>query len=125
MGERTASPFLGNGNGTFQPGKDSGADANPNFGVAHDFDGDRLADKCRQLTAQSTDLSILFQARAAQLHYPHPPYRTKNGPFAVAVIRLSADNAEEPGLADGGQRGGSVSCFSSWADAACRLRNRR
>jgi hypothetical protein len=102
--------FLGNGNGTFQPGKDSGADASPNFGVAHDFDGDHIADVAI-VNLQSTDLSILFGRGDGTFHYPPRNYRTKNGPFAVASYRVSADNAEEPGLVTADNGAGSVSVF--------------
>ena len=39
----TITVFLGNGDGTFQEGKDSGGDAGPNHGVAQDFDGDKIS----------------------------------------------------------------------------------
>ena len=102
--------FLGNGNGTFQQGKDSGADASPNYGVAHDFDGDHIADVAI-VNLQSTDLSILFGRGDGTFHYPPRNYRTKNGPFAVASYRVSADNAEEPGLVTADNGAGSVSVF--------------
>ena len=102
--------FLGNGNGTFQPGKDSGADASPNFGVAHDFDGDHI-DDVAIVNLQSTDLSIIFGRGDGTFHYPPRNYRTKNGPFAVASYRVSADNAEEPGLVTADNGAGSVSVF--------------
>ena len=102
--------FLGNGNGTFQQGKDSGADASPNYGVAHDFDGDHIADVAI-VNLQSTDLSILFGRGDGTFHYPPRNYRTKNGPFAVASYRVSADNAEEPGLVTADNGAGSVSIF--------------
>ena len=44
-------------------------------------------------------------------HYPPRNYRTKNGPFAVASYRVSADNAEEPGLVTADNGAGSVSVF--------------
>ena len=102
--------FLGNGNGTFQPGKDSGADASPNFGVAHDFDGDHI-DDVAVVNLQSTDLSILFGRGDGTFHYPPRNYRTKNGPFAVASYRVSADNEEEPGLVTADNGAASVSVF--------------
>ena len=102
--------FLGNGNGTFQPGKDSGADASPNFGVAHDFDGDHIADVAI-VNLQSTDLSILFGRGDGSFQYPPRNYRTKNGPFAVASYRVSAENREEPGLVTADNGAGSVSVF--------------
>ncbi len=102
--------FLGNGNGTFQQGKDSGADASPNYGVAHDFDGDHI-DDVAIVNLQSTDLSILFGRGDGTFHYPPRNYRTKNGPFAVASYRVSADNAEEPGLVTADNGAGSVSVF--------------
>lgn len=102
--------FLGNGNGTFQPGKDSGADASPNFGIAHDFDGDHV-DDVAIVNLQSTDLSILFGRGDGTFHYPPRNYRTKHGPFAVASYRVSADNAEEPGLVTADNGSASVSVF--------------
>jgi hypothetical protein len=102
--------FLGNGNATFQPGKDSGADASPNFGMAHDFDGDQIADVAI-VNLQSTDLSILFGRGDGTFKYPPRNYRTRSGPFAVASYRVSADNAEEPGLVTADNGAGSVSVF--------------
>ena len=102
--------FLGNGNATFQPGKDSGADASPNFGLARDFDGDHIADVAI-VNLQSTDLSILFGRGDGTFNYPPRNYRTKSGPFAVASYRVSADNGEEPGLVTADNGAGSVSVF--------------
>lgn len=102
--------LLGNGDATFQPGKDSGADASPNFGAAHDFDGDHIADVAI-VNLQSTDLSILFGRGDGTFHYPPRNYRTRNGPFAVASYRVSADNMEEPGLVTADNGAGSVSVF--------------
>jgi hypothetical protein len=110
-GERDSfTTFLGNGNGTFQEGKDSGADAGPNFGFARDFNGDRLMDVAI-VNLQSNDLSILFGKGDGTFHYPPRNYRTKGGPFAVSSFRVTTDGTEEPGLAivDNGE--GSVSIF--------------
>ena len=52
--------FLGKGNGTFEPGRDSGADAGPNFGLARDFNGDHRTDVAI-VNLQSSDLSILLR----------------------------------------------------------------
>ena len=86
------------GNATFQSGKDSGADASPNFGLVRDFNGDRLSDVAI-VNLQSNDLSILFGRGDGTFQYPPRNYRTPSGPFAVAIFRVSSQEAEEPGLA--------------------------
>lgn len=110
-GERDSfSTFLGNGNATFQAGHDSGADAGPIFGLARDFDGDHRADVAI-VNLQSSDLSILFGKGDGTFEYPPRNYRTKSGPFAVALFNVTSQAIEEPGLvtADNGQ--GTVSIF--------------
>ncbi|WP_455244285.1 FG-GAP repeat domain-containing protein [Petrachloros mirabilis] len=110
-GERDSfSTFLGNGNGTFQAGHDSGADASPNYGLARDFNGDHRADVAI-VNLQSNDLSILFGRGDGTFEYPPRNYRTKSGPFAVALFSVTTQSMEEPGLvtADNGQ--GTVSIF--------------
>lgn len=110
-GERDSfSTFLGNGNATFQAGHDSGADAGPIFGLARDFDGDHRADVAI-VNLQSSDLSILFGRGDGTFEYPPRNYRTKSGPFAVALFNVTTQALEEPGLvtADNGQ--GTISIF--------------
>ena len=110
-GERDSfSTFLGNGNATFQAGHDSGADASPNYGLARDFNGDHQADVAI-VNLQSNDLSILFGRGDGTFEYPPRNYRTKSGPFAVALFSVTTQSIEEPGLvtADNGQ--GTVSIF--------------
>lgn len=110
-GERDSfSTFLGNGNGTFQPGRDSGADAGPNFGLARDFNGDQRADVAI-VNLQSNDLSILFGRGDGTFEYPPRNYKTKPGPFAVAVFRATTKEAEEPGLVTADNGAGTVSIF--------------
>lgn len=110
-GERDSfSTFLGNGNGTFQPGRDSGADAGPNFGLARDFNGDQRADVAI-VNLQSSDLSILFGRGDGTFEYPPRNYKTKPGPFAVAVFRATTKEAEEPGLVTADNGAGTVSVF--------------
>ena len=110
-GERDSfTTFLGNGNATFQSGKDSGADAGPNFGLVRDFNGDRLSDVAI-VNLQSNDLSILFGRGDGTFQYPPRNYRTPSGPFAVAIFRVSIQEAEEPGLAVANNGAGSVSIF--------------
>lgn len=110
-GERdTFTTFLGNGNATFQNGKDSGADVGPNFGLARDFNGDHLADVAI-VNIQSNDLSILFGRGDGTFEYPPRNYRTKLGPFAVAVFRVTAKDLEEPGLVIADNGAGSVTVF--------------
>lgn len=110
-GERDSfSTFLGNGNATFQAGHDSGADAGPNFGLARDFNGDRLADVAI-VNLQSSDLSILFGRGDGTFEYPPRNYRTKAGPFAVALFRATTKEAEEPGLVTADNGNGTVSIF--------------
>ncbi|HEY6084345.1 MAG TPA: VCBS repeat-containing protein [Nitrospira sp.] len=110
-GERDSfSTFLGNGNGTFQPAHDSGADAGPNFGLAGDFNGDGRTDVAI-VNLQSSDLSILFGRGDGTFEYPPKNYKTKHGPFAVAVFRVTSKEAEEPGLVTADNGEGSVSIF--------------
>ncbi|MCS6318916.1 MAG: hypothetical protein H8K05_14315, partial [Nitrospira sp.] len=75
-----------------------------------DFDGDHIADVA-VVNLQSTDLSILFGRGDGTFHYPPRNYRKRNGPFAVASYRVSADNLEEPGLVTADNGAGSVSVF--------------
>jgi hypothetical protein len=110
-GERDSfTTFLGNGNATFQPGHDSGADAGPNYGLARDFNGDRRVDVAI-VNLQSNDLSILFGRGDGTFEYPPRNYRTKAGPFAVAMFRVTTKEAEEPGLVTADNGDGSVSIF--------------
>lgn len=110
-GERDSfTTFLGKGDATFQAGRDSGADAGPNFGLARDFNGDRHADVAI-VNLQSSDLSILFGRGDGTFEYPPKNYRTKAGPFAVAVFRVTTKEAEEPGLVTADNGNGSVSIF--------------
>ncbi len=110
-GERDSfSTFLGNGNATFQPGHDSGADAGPNYGLARDFDGDHRADVAI-VNLQSNDLSILFGRGDGTFEYPPRNYRTKTGPFAVAVYNVTTSASEEPGLVTADNGNGTVSIF--------------
>jgi FG-GAP-like repeat len=110
-GERDSfTIFLGRGDGTFQAGRDSGADAGPNFGLARDFDGDRRADVAI-VNLQSSDLSILFGRGDGTFEYPPRNYRTKAGPFAVAVYQVTTKKAEEPGLVTADNGNGTVSIF--------------
>jgi len=110
-GERDSfSTFLGNGNGTFQQAHDSGADAGPNFGLARDFNGDRHADVAI-VNLQSNDLSILFGRGDGTFEYPPRNYRTKAGPFALATLRVTTKDVEEPGLVTADNGNGTVSIF--------------
>jgi hypothetical protein len=102
--------FLGVGNGTFQPGHDSGADAGPNFGLARDFNGDHRIDVAI-VNLQSSDLSILYGRGDGTFEYPPRNYRTKPGPFALAMFRVTTKEAEEPGLVTADNGNGSVSVF--------------
>ena len=110
-GERDSfTTFLGKGNATFQAGRDSGADAGPNFGLARDFNGDGRADVAI-VNIQSNDLSILFGRGDGTFEYPPKNYRTKAGPFAVAVYPVTTKEIEEPGLVTADNGNGSVSVF--------------
>ncbi|MDH4186870.1 MAG: VCBS repeat-containing protein, partial [Nitrospira sp.] len=110
-GERDSfTTFLGNGNGTFRDGHDSGADAGPNFGLARDFNGDHRTDVAI-VNLQSSDLSILFGRGDGTFEYPPKNYATKSGPFAVAMFRVTTKEAEEPGLVTVDNGNGSVSIF--------------
>jgi hypothetical protein len=110
-GERDSfTTLLGNGNATFRPGKDSGANAGPNFGLARDFNGDHLMDVAI-VNLQSSDLSILFGKGDGTFHYPPRNYRTKAGPFAVTSYRVTTTGTEEPGLAIADNGSGSISIF--------------
>jgi len=110
-GERDSfTTFLGNGDATFQPGRDFGANAGPNFGLTRDFNGDRRPDVAI-VNLQSSDLSILFGKGDGTFEYPPKNYRTKAGPFAVAVYRVTTKEAEEPGLVTADNGNGSVSIF--------------
>lgn len=106
----TLTTFLGNGNGTFQAGKEFGADAGPVYGLAHDFNGDRLADVAI-VNIQSSDLSIVFGRGDGTFRYPPINYKTKGGPFAVAVLTLRTNETEEPGLVTANNGGNSISIF--------------
>jgi FG-GAP-like repeat len=110
-GERDSfSTFLGNGNATFQAGHDSGANAGPNYGLARDFNGDRRTDVAI-VNLQSSDLSILFGRGDGTFEYPPRNYRTKAGPFAIALYRVTSNGVEEPGLVTADNGDGSVSIF--------------
>jgi hypothetical protein len=102
--------FLGKGNGTFEPGRDSGADVGPNFGLARDFNGDHRTDVAI-VNLQSSDLSILFGRDDGTFEYPPRNYRTKSGPFALATFRVTTKEDEEPGLVTADNGHGSVSIF--------------
>jgi len=102
--------FLGIGNGLFQPGHDSGADSGPNFGLARDFNGDHLIDVAI-VNLQSSDLSIIYGRGDGTFEYPPRNYRTKPGPFALAMFRVTTKEAEEPGLVTADNGNGSVSVF--------------
>ena len=104
------STFLGNGNATFRAGHDAGADAGPNYGLARDFNGDRRADVAI-VNLQSNDLSILFGRGDGTFEYPPRNYRTKAGPFAVALYRVTTKEVEEPGLVTADNGDGTVSIF--------------
>jgi hypothetical protein len=106
----TFTIFLGNGNGTFQAGKEAGADAGPVYGLARDFDGDHLTDVAI-VNVQSNDLSILFGRGDGTFQYPPMNYKTKGGPFAIALLSLTARQSEEPGLAVANNGTGSISIF--------------
>ncbi len=106
----TLTTFLGNGNGTFQRGREFGADAGPMYGVAHDFNGDRLADVAI-VNIQSNDLSILYGRGDGTFRYPPINYKTKGGPFAVAMLALRANETVEPGLVTVNNGANSVSVF--------------
>jgi hypothetical protein len=110
-GERDSfSTFLGNGNATFQAGRDSGANAGPNYGLARDFNGDHRVDVAI-VNLQSSDLSILFGRGDGTFEYPPRNYRTKSGPFALALYRVTSSEVEEPGLVTADNGDGSVSIF--------------
>lgn len=102
--------FLGIGNGMFQSGHDSGADAGPNFGLARDFNGDHRIDVAI-VNLQSSDLSIIYGRGDGTFEYPPRNYRTKPGPFALAMFRVTTKEAEEPGLVTADNGNGSVSVF--------------
>jgi len=110
-GERDSfSTFLGNGNATFQAGRDSGANAGPNYGLARDFNGDHRVDVAI-VNLQSSDLSILFGRGDGTFEYPPRNYRTKAGPFAIALYRVTSGEVEEPGLVTADNGDGTVSIF--------------
>lgn len=104
------STFLGNGDATFRAGHDSGADAGPNYGLARDFNGDRRTDVAI-VNLQSSDLSILFGRGDGTFEYPPRNYRTKAGPFAVALYGVTTKGTEEPGLVTADNGDGTVSIF--------------
>ena len=83
--------FLGNGNGTFQPGKESGADAGPVYGLARDIDGDGRMDAAI-VNVQSNNLSILYGRGDGTFRYPPMNYRTRGGPLALAMLNLHRQN---------------------------------
>lgn len=110
-GERDCfTTFLGNGNATFQPGQDSGADAGPISGTTRDFNGDHVLDVAIA-NLQSNDLSILFGKGDGTFYYPPRNYRTKAGPFAIALFWVTTKQVEEPGLVTADNGDGSVSIF--------------
>lgn len=110
-GERDSfTTFLGNGNATFQPGQDSGANAGPIAGMTRDFNGDGVLDVAIA-NLQSNDLSILFGKGDGTFRYPPRNYRTKAGPFAVALFWVTTKQVEEPGLVTADNGDGSVSIF--------------
>jgi hypothetical protein len=110
-GERDSfSTFLGNGNATFRAGHDSGANAGPNYGLARDFNGDHRVDVAI-VNLQSSDLSILFGRGDGTFEYPPRNYRTKAGPFAIAIYRVTTSEVEEPGLVTADNGDGTVSIF--------------
>jgi hypothetical protein len=88
----------------------SGADAGPNFGLASDFNGDHRTDVAI-VNLQSSDLSILFGRGDGTFEYPPRNYRTKAGPFAVALYRVTTKGTEEPGLVTADNGDGTVSIF--------------
>jgi hypothetical protein len=106
----TFTVFLGNGNGTFQAGKESGADAGPVYGLARDFNGDHFADVA-VVNIQSNDLSILYGRGDGTFRYPPINYKTRNGPFALATLNLTTKHIEEPGLVTANNGAGSISIF--------------
>ncbi|MER3423803.1 MAG: hypothetical protein C4293_11810 [Nitrospiraceae bacterium] len=106
----TFTTFLGNGDGTFQQGKESGADAGPVYGLARDFDGDRITDVAI-VNVQSNDLSILYGRGDGTFRYPPMNYRTRGGPFAIAILNLTTKSSEEPALVTANNGAGSVSIF--------------
>jgi hypothetical protein len=102
--------FLGNGNGTFQPGKESGADAGPVYGLARDIDGDGRMDAAI-VNVQSNNLSILYGRGDGTFRYPPMNYRTRGGPFALAMLNLTAKSTEEPGLVMANNGAASITIF--------------
>jgi hypothetical protein len=60
---------------------------------------------------QSSDLSILFGRGDGTFEYPPRNYRTKAGPFAIALYRVTSSEVEEPGLVTADNGDGTVSIF--------------
>ena len=60
---------------------------------------------------QSSDLSILFGRGDGTFEYPPRNYRTKAGPFALALHRVTSSEVEEPGLLTADNGDGTVSIF--------------
>ncbi len=106
----TFTVFLGQGNGAFQAGKESGADAGPVFGVSRDFDGDGALDVAIA-NVQSSDVSILFGRGDGTFRFPPKHYKTKGGPFALALLPLTTKSTEETGFVVANNGAGSVSIF--------------
>ena len=106
----TITVFLGNGNGTFQEGLDSGGDAGPNHAIAQDFDGDKLLD-IAVVNIQSGSMSVLFGRGDGTFQYPPRDYATPRGPFAMTSLVVAAERNEQPGLAIVNNAENSVSVF--------------
>ena len=82
------SIWLGEGDGTFQEGIDSGGDAGPMHGLAQDFDEDDIPDAAI-LNIQSGSISVLFGKGDGSFHYPPRHYRTPRGPFALTTLTIA------------------------------------
>jgi hypothetical protein len=106
----TITVFLGNGDGTFQEGKDSGGEAGPNHGVAQDFDGDKILDVA-VVNIQSASLSLLYGKGDGTFHYPPRNYPTPHAPFALTTLTIATGRGEQPGLAIANNASSNVSIF--------------
>jgi hypothetical protein len=106
----TITVFLGNGDGTFQEGKDSGGDAGPNHGVAQDFDGDKIPDVA-VVNIQSASISLLYGKGDGTFHYPPRHYPTPHAPFALTTLSVATGRGEQPGLAVVNNASSNVSIF--------------
>ena len=106
----TITVFLGNGDGTFQEGKDSGGDAGPNHGVAQDFNGDKMPDVA-VVNIQSASLSLLYGKGDGTFHYPPRHYPTPYAPFALTILPVAIGRDEQPGLAVVNNASSNVSIF--------------